>query len=462
MHTFENRPYFSMTFSINRFFESKLVSLICVLICCGYTIFNGYPILYSDTSTYISSGFELETPASRPITYGIMLRIFSLNGLSFFFVPVFQSLLFLYVLNQLLKYFFGNENSNGRLFICVAVFAIFTGYFWSVNELIPDFMSPLGMIALFLIAIRDRGAGKEVSMYFIFFICAASHFSNLFIYFILLSLFWLFRSWLFPGMEKRRSGKKALICLMLLIVSFLIMASAFSKSRNVFYAGSLAEKGILREILKDKCGSESMKMCEYRDSIRDSFEYLVWSKNSPLEKMGGWKASQTELRKLNGIANTESKYLKMQIAMTGRFFLQQLVMQEIAEGNGAFDQKTVLNQRIHKYAPLDASLCDSAMQQARGFIGMNAVNSFLTFSGIIFSVALFALFIWLRRRIRRELFVFIFVSVFFVLANALLTALTSQITQRVGCKLNWLLFLSSLMMLFSHFSGKKQTTETDQ
>ena len=42
---------------------------------------NGFPIVYSDTSTYIASGLELETPFDRPITYGLFLRFFSLNGL---------------------------------------------------------------------------------------------------------------------------------------------------------------------------------------------------------------------------------------------------------------------------------------------------------------------------------------------------------------------------------------------
>jgi hypothetical protein len=55
--------------------------------------YNGYPLLYSDTSTYLASGFELQTPVDRPITNGIFLRIFSLNGLTLFAAAFFQSLL---------------------------------------------------------------------------------------------------------------------------------------------------------------------------------------------------------------------------------------------------------------------------------------------------------------------------------------------------------------------------------
>ncbi|HQP01967.1 MAG TPA: hypothetical protein PK337_06695, partial [Bacteroidia bacterium] len=55
--------------------------------------YNGFPIVYSDTSTYIASGLELETPFDRPITYGLFLRLFSFNGLSLWFVIFFQGLI---------------------------------------------------------------------------------------------------------------------------------------------------------------------------------------------------------------------------------------------------------------------------------------------------------------------------------------------------------------------------------
>lgn len=55
--------------------------------------YNGFPVVYSDTSTYLASGFEWETPFDRPITYGIFLRIFSLNGTSLWLVIFFQALI---------------------------------------------------------------------------------------------------------------------------------------------------------------------------------------------------------------------------------------------------------------------------------------------------------------------------------------------------------------------------------
>ena len=53
--------------------------------------YNGFPLVYSDTGTYLESGFVLETPLDRPITYGVLIRIFSLNGLTIWTLPFYQS-----------------------------------------------------------------------------------------------------------------------------------------------------------------------------------------------------------------------------------------------------------------------------------------------------------------------------------------------------------------------------------
>lgn len=42
-------------------------------------LFNGYPLVYSDTGTYIYSGFDRFIPADRPIVYGLFLKFFSFN-----------------------------------------------------------------------------------------------------------------------------------------------------------------------------------------------------------------------------------------------------------------------------------------------------------------------------------------------------------------------------------------------
>ena len=60
----------------------SLLLLLGTILLSWAAFYNGFPLIYSDTSTYLESGFVLETPLDRPITYGLLMRLFSLNGLT--------------------------------------------------------------------------------------------------------------------------------------------------------------------------------------------------------------------------------------------------------------------------------------------------------------------------------------------------------------------------------------------
>jgi len=64
---------------MNRFY----VVVIIIIAAAGLMLpafYNGYPLVYSDTGTYIASGFEGKVPNSRPITYGLFIRHSSLTA----------------------------------------------------------------------------------------------------------------------------------------------------------------------------------------------------------------------------------------------------------------------------------------------------------------------------------------------------------------------------------------------
>ena len=61
-------------------YQKAASTVLCAIALLGAAIWNGYPIVYSDTSSYIISGFELETLKDRPITYGLFIRATSQIG----------------------------------------------------------------------------------------------------------------------------------------------------------------------------------------------------------------------------------------------------------------------------------------------------------------------------------------------------------------------------------------------
>ena len=83
-----------------------LLGALCFMLDAFY---NGFPIVYSDTSTYIASGLEFETPFDRPITYGLFIALFSLHGSSLWLVVFAQAIILAYLIFLLVSLVTGKK-----------------------------------------------------------------------------------------------------------------------------------------------------------------------------------------------------------------------------------------------------------------------------------------------------------------------------------------------------------------
>jgi hypothetical protein len=141
-----------------------IFSIIGALLFMFDAFYNGFPIVYSDTSTYIISGFGLETPFDRPITYGILLRIFSLNGVSLWYVIFFQALLLSALIFILLKHVL---HSSKYLLVGLAItfcLALLTGVSWTVSQLMSDIFTATALLSAAIILLGKYAKVKKVSL----------------------------------------------------------------------------------------------------------------------------------------------------------------------------------------------------------------------------------------------------------------------------------------------------------
>lgn len=432
-----------------------LISLVNLL----FTFVNSYPILYSDTSTYISSGFELIPPFDRPITYGILLRLFSLNGLTFLLVPFFQSLIFTIVLYFVIETILGEQRIVQKLFFLVVLLSLSTGFNWSINQLLPDFLTPLGLLTIFILFVKGHSTKRQVFLFFLMFFSAASHISNVFVFIVVLIFLLLFYKKQNDTLNWNAFKIKTFSSFLILAVAYLIMMSAISKSRNVFFAGSMAQKGILQMMLKDKCSTSNFKLCLYKDSIPQSFEYFVWNNSSPIYKMGGWKEARGELKTLATLSLSESKYIKMHLFEGWKNFTQQLNSFDIGEGNGVFLENTLLIQRIKNYSKLDKELCALSIQNTKGFILIDAMNKIYratTYLSILLLLSLYALY---YKTISIQIKILTCVVLITVMTSSLMVAFTSEVSNRHGCKLMWLFMLVNLLIIIQQWSFKNKSVD---
>ncbi len=439
------------------FFKQKyLVWFIIVGLYYLITLLNGYPILYSDTSTYLSSGFELEAPADRPITYGILLRLFSLNGLSLMFVPLLHTLILLYVLQQLLSLFFDKDVIQKNLFIISLSILLLSGFGWSINLLLPDIFTAIGFMSLYCVLMNGNTIKRDSWLLAILFISTASHISNVFVFFMITVLAMILRKPLFGMIHSKLFWKKIALIFSMLVVSYVIMGSAISKSKHVFMMGNMAQKGILQEILKDSCETSNLKICNYKDSIPHSFEFFVWGETSIPTLMGGWKATKKEYNRIIRISFTKAKYVKMHVYSSLNNFLSQLLAFGIGEGTGSFGSETPLIKRIKEYTVLDDELCLTSKQHQSKFISMDKINLFYK-TNLLFAVVLFVFLVVLnRKQFNTQIKVFILFAVLVIVANAALVAFGSEVSNRYGCKISWLIILIDLLLISKYSKTVKE------
>ena len=154
----------------------------CMLLLIWPALYNGYPILYSDTGAYVASGMRLDIPMDRPITYGLFIRVTSIGGFTLWTVIASQSAIMV-ALIQLLLQGIAPEGDRRRIrsLIVIGTLVIFTGLPWVVSQIMADVFTPiLVLCAVLLLFIRNprEHKAKRAVLYALFFLSVAVHLSH--------------------------------------------------------------------------------------------------------------------------------------------------------------------------------------------------------------------------------------------------------------------------------------------
>lgn len=313
---------------------------------------NGYPFAYSDTSTYLASGFQLNMPADRPMTYGLFLRAFSLNGFSLWTVILVQNLLISYLLYRCLQRLIPEGSMKAWLFLIVVLFlSLFSGLGVLTDQLMPDLFTPVLFLSAFLLLTGGTGRQERIFLYAVFFIACAMHLSHLVISIAFIAGVIVFRQADLFGMKESVRIRPVLILTILASASVLTMGAPLAKSRHVFFMGAMVEHGILKQYLDDRCGSEDDALCAYKDSLPGKAWEFIWDPASPFYKVGGWKHTKVEFSRIIRNTLTTPKYMLLHIRASAGATLRQLILFRSGEGMGAFGKGTRLYERIGQYIP---------------------------------------------------------------------------------------------------------------
>src|SRR6476469_8930046 len=175
-------------------------------------LWNGYPLLQSDTGGYLARWYEGYLVPSRSTVFGLYLH-FGENSQFWINIGI-QALATLWILQLTLRVF--GMARPLRLIAVSAVLILTTALPWLVSMLLTDIFAGLSVLSLFILVVHaDRISRLEkVSLFLFTAFAAASHSATLGVLFGLCVLALLARPWL-----RRRIALSSVIRGMLTLVA---------------------------------------------------------------------------------------------------------------------------------------------------------------------------------------------------------------------------------------------------
>jgi hypothetical protein len=435
-------------------------------ILCLIGLYNGYPLVYSDTGTYLYSGFDTFIPLDRPITYGLFIKFFSFKY-SAWFVIIVQNFLTAFVIYEFLKIFLFKKERFVQLYYSILFFlVIFTGIGWYSNQLMPDFFTPLIIVIIFtLLLAKDLSIYSQILLIVILVFGLSAHFSHLLIASILIVTIIFLRK-IFKEKLNELSLRRIILVALLIFLGWFVLPVVnyltekqfiLSKGSHAFIMAHLNDTGILKKFLNENCESadfKDCKLCQYKDSLPVDLDGFLWS-GKILENTGGWLDSKEEYNKIIAATLKKPKYLFLNIYKSFTYGLIQLTKNEIGQGLSAYNEGSPPYGQIHwRFNDELNNYLNSRQNRWNGvqlkLDILNAFHSILIIVSLLICILLFTSSIFKSIELNGKYFLIF--SILSILINSFVTAGLNSPCERFQARVIWLLPLSIIIILIENYA----------
>ena len=336
-------------------------------------IYNGFPLLYPDTGTYLFSALSFNVPGDRPVFYGLFIGLFSM-GFTLWTVVFVQNLILAFLLQLWWKKIF-NQSSSLLFLLIILALSCFTNAGWISNLLTPDIFTCYVLLSLPLLVVRKTVLPKPEKLFLlsIVIVSVLVHTSVLLIAleFAFLILLIHLTGVVSPFYRKNNffSLRRILFILLLVVVSIsanvLITFSKFQNARicndsNVFLLARFAENGVLKKFMDDNCEKKHYQFCG-SDNLQVPSGYFLWVKESPLNLAGDWNSHDTEYSEIVSRCIKEYPMEQIESSFSSTFFLLSNI--RYAEFLSPIGINTSANTFMKNYVPGDLSSFHKSKQE---------------------------------------------------------------------------------------------------
>lgn len=264
----------------------KLLLFIAALAAVNYpALVNGYPLLYSDSGTYIVAGFINYVPVDRPYFYSWFVRHSSL-WYSLWLVLLAQSLILFYVIRLAVRYLLNLKETFIPASLLLIGLGLTTGLAYNNSQLMADVFSPIALLcAGILLAGKNIKSNHRFWLVVIMLFSISVHSSHLLIISLLAALLWLVRLAYKrkPFFSERKKNHSSLMFWGIgawLVISlfnyWLDVGFKPSRTGNIFLVARCIETGAAKVYLDEKCPDTPADLCAVKDNLPPHAVAFLW------------------------------------------------------------------------------------------------------------------------------------------------------------------------------------------
>jgi hypothetical protein len=263
------------------FRSSRAVSFLAILL--GGALFvwpalwNGYPLLYSDTHVFINQPTPGFFNWDKPFIYGPWMLPFH-AWQSLWGVVLVQGIL-ISNLVWLTQQVFGVTRPLRHLLLC-GVLSLLTGASWFVSLLMPDIFSGMVVLSIFILGFsKQLSKSMTVWVSLLGALAIAVHLSHLVIAAACLCVVLVFR-W-----------RRFLYAVLPLVIALFSLVGttmyAFNKVAvspfgSVFMLARMSADGNVKSVLEKYCPEKSWTLCAWTDRLAKDSDSFMWDPKGPV------------------------------------------------------------------------------------------------------------------------------------------------------------------------------------
>lgn len=433
--------------------------------------YNGFPLIYPDSMTYLSDGRAV----ARALFlhrfsdyYGVRSFFYSLIILPFHWnispwpIVALQCLLVAFVVWLVVRSI-APRHTVVRYLILILALSIFTSASWYAAFIMPDILGPLAYLSIYLLAFAREtlSRAERLALCLIAWWGITAHSSHL----VLAAGLWLLLFLVVDFKRKpywRRPRSLRVIAAILGVAAASQMAlhgylygkPTLNGERPPYLMARVIADGPGRWYLDKNCPQLHWAICNHMSQLSDNPDTLLWDEDGAYQSATDDERNQIDHEEMPLVLATLRAYPKQQLSRSAANFSQQL----LSFGLYGFDSNPWMLEQFDEAMP-SAQSSYLRSRQAHDALPLDMLTEiqWWTIVASLAAIAVLIPFLWRRHSTRLAGLSLVVVAT--VVANALVTGVMSVVDDRYGARIMWLIPLLAGIFFLDWLNQREMARE---